>query len=100
MNKDINYTLSLLVPVLRANGEKVIKIEAVQDWYKGQYLDKDGNHREYMKKVAEITYESGYVKYADIGDDSNLTACYDVLAVIQQIKPQSAVIERIVRGVY
>lgn len=100
MNKDINLTLAALVPVLRMNGEKVVSIEAVHDWYKGQYKEADGTHREYMKEVAEITYENGHVKYADIGCDSNLTACYDVLAVIQQIKPESKVIERIERGVY
>ena len=100
MNKDINGTLAALIPVLQMNGENVVSIEAVHDWYKGQYKDSDGRHREYMKEVAEITYASGHVKYADIGCDSNLTACYDVLAVIQQFKPESAVIERIERGVY
>lgn len=94
MNKDINKTLSALIPVLNLNGEKVKSIEAVQDWYKGI----DG--REYMKEVAEITYENGYRRYADIGCDSNLTAVYDVLAVIQEIRPKSNVIERIVRDVY
>ena len=94
MNKDINKTLSALVPILNINGEKVKSIEAVQDWYKGV----DG--REYMKEVAEITYEDGYHKYADIDCDSNLTAVYDVLAVIQEIKQGSGAIERIVRDVY
>lgn len=94
MDKDINKTLSALIPVLNLNGEKVKSIEAVQNWYKGI----DG--REYMKEVAEITYENGYRRYADIGCDSNLTAVYDVLAVIQEIKPKSNVIERIVRDVY
>ena len=94
MNKDINKTLSALIPVLNMNGEKVKSIEAVQDWYKGI----DG--REYMKEVAEITYENGYHRYADIGCDSNLTAVYDVLAVIQEIKHGSGAIERIVRDVY
>lgn len=93
MNKDINKTLMALVPVLQMNGENVVKIEAVRDWYK------TGN-REYIKEVAEITYENGYRMYADIGCDSNLTACYDVLAVIQEIKPQSEKVERIERGVY
>ena len=93
MNKDINKTLMALVPVLQMNHEDIISIEAVHNWYKV------GN-REYMKEVAEITYRSGYQTYADIGSDSNLTACYDVLAVIQQIKPKSEKIERIERGVY
>ena len=100
MNKDINNTLYALIPILRMNGEKVMSIEAVHDWYKGQYKDSDGKHREYMKEVAEIVYENGYRMYADIGGDSNLTACYDILAVIQQLKPKSAVIERIERCVY
>lgn len=100
MNKDINSTLAALIPILRMNGENVVSIEAVHDWYKGQYKDSDGKLREYMKEVAEITYAGGHIKYADIGCDSNLTACYDVIAVIQQIKPESAVIERIERGVY
>lgn len=94
MNKDINKTFRELVPVLNMNGEKVKSIEAVQDWFIGS------GGREYMKEVAEITYENGHRRYADVGCDSNLTACFDVLAVIQEIKQPSAVIERIVRGVY
>ena len=93
MNKDINYTLAVLVPLLRMNGEKVVSVEAVEDWY-----EIDG--REYMKEVAEITYENGYRQYADIGCDANLTAVYDVIRVIQQMKPKSENIERIVRDVY
>lgn len=93
MNKDINFTLSALVPLLQMNHEKVVSVEAVEDWY-----EVDG--REYMKEVAEITYESGYCQYADIGCDSNLTAVCDVIAVINQIKPKSSRIERIVRDVY
>lgn len=93
MNKDINKTLMALVPILRMNNENVQKIEAVKNWY-------TLNGEEYMKEVAEITYDSGHVKYADIGCDSNLTAIYDVIAVIQQIKPRSEVIERIERNVY
>lgn len=93
MNKDINKTLMALVPILRMNGENVTNIEAVHDWYKA-------GDREYMKEVAEITYDNGTVRYADIGCDSNLTAIYDVIAVIQQIKPRSKAIERIERGVY
>ena len=75
------------------NREKVKTIEAVRDWYKV-----DGS--EYMKGVAEITYENGHRRYADIGCDSNLTALYDILAVIQDIKPSSSKIERIERNVY
>lgn len=93
MDKDINFTLMAMVPILRMNGEKVKSIEAVQDWYWS-------GGREYVKEVAEITYDNGHRVYADIGCDSNLTAVYDVLAVIQQIKPRSDVIMRIVRGVY
>ena len=93
MNKDINKTLMAMVPILRMNGEKVKSIEAVHDWYL------DGG-REYMKEVAEIVYDSGHCRYADIGCDSNLTAIYDVLAVIQRIKPGSSAIGRIERDVY
>ena len=93
MNKDINHTLSALVPLLRMNGEKVVSVEAVEDWYE------EGGH-EYMKEVAEITYENGYRQYADIGCDSNLTAVCDVIAVINQVKPKSSMIERIVRDAY
>lgn len=93
MNKNINRTLMALVPVLRMNGEKVKSIEAVNDWYKS-------GGREYYKEVAEIAYENGHTRYADIGGDSNLTAVYDVIAVIQEIKPESKAIERIERGVY
>lgn len=100
MNKDINNTLAALVLVLRINGEMVKSIEAVKDWY--QAPDQCGGRelREYCKEVAEITYDSGRVIYADIGGDSNLTACYDVLAVIQQLKRKSSAIERIERNVY
>ena len=93
MNKDINRTLTALVPILRMNGEMVKSIEAVNDWYKV-------GDREYLKEVAEITYDNGTRRYADIGCGSNLTAVYDVLAVTQQIKPRSSAIERIERGVY
>lgn len=93
MNKDINKTLMALVPILRMNNEKVQKIEAVKNWY-------TLNDNEYMKEVAEITYDNGYEIYADIGCDSNLTAIYDVIAVIQQIKPASTAIQRIERNVY
>lgn len=93
MNKDINRTLTALVPILRMNGEMVKSIEAVNDWYKV-------GDREYLKEVAEITYDNGTRRYVDIGCDSNLTAVFDVVAVIQQIKPRSSAIERIERGVY
>lgn len=97
MNKDINTTLMALVPILRMNGEKVASIEAVRDWH-GSYYNADG--REFMKEVAEITFDNGHRKYADIDCDANLTACYDVLAVIQDLKPRSTYIERIERDVY
>lgn len=93
MDKGINETLQALVPILNMNGEKIKRIEAVNNWYK------DGD-REYLKEVAEITYENGYKKYADIGSDSNLAACLDTLSVILCLKPPSAAIERIERGVY
>ena len=94
MNKTINHTLMALVPVLRMNGEKIKRIEAVQNWYKVK------GEKEYCKEVAEITFDDDYQIYADIGCDSNLTAVYDVVAVIQDIKPRSEYIQRIVRGVY
>lgn len=93
MNKDINKTLMALVPILKMNGENITSIEAVRDWYKV-------GDCEYMKEVAEITYDNGTVRYADIGCDSNITAIYDVIAVIQLIKPRSEAIERIERGAY
>lgn len=93
MNKDINFTLNALIPVLRINGEKVKSIEAVRNWYK------QGNN-EYCKEVAEITYDNDYVVYADIGGDANLTAIYDIMAVIQELKSPSIKIERIERGIY
>ena len=93
MNKNINHTLMALVPILQMNGENVVKIEAVRDWYKS-------HGREYCKEVAEITYMGGYQIYADIGCDANLTAVYDTVAVIQDIKPRSEKIERIERGIY
>ena len=93
MNKDINHTLMALVPILKANRESVKSIEAVRNWYKI-------GEREYCKEVAEITYENDHRIYADIGSDSNLTAVYDVMAVIQGLKPRSEAISRIERGVY
>ena len=93
MNKDINFTLSALIPVLRINGEKVKSIEAVRNWYKQ-------GDKEYCKEVAEITYENNCVLYADIGGDANLTAIYDIMAVIQEFKSPSIKIERIERGIY
>ena len=75
MNKDINKTLSMLVPVLNQTGERIESIEAVRNWYKAE--DYEGVTREYMKEVAEITFENGARKYADIGSDSNLAAIYD-----------------------
>ena len=99
MNADINKTLQALVPILRMNGENVKSIEAVHDWYKATHPG-IGEEREYMKEVAEITYDDGYRIYADIGSDSNLTAVYDVIAVIQGLKARSEAIDRIVRGVY
>ena len=97
MNRDINTTLMALVPILRMNGEKVARIEAVRDWH-GSYYNADG--KEFMKEVAEITFDNGHRIYADIGSDSNLAACYDVLAVILDLRPRSEYIERIERGVY
>lgn len=99
MNKDINRTLAALVPILRMNGEKIQKIEAVRNWYKARRHPGE-TAREYCKEVAEITTDSGVRIYADIGGDSNLTACFDVLGVIQQINPRSERIERIERGIY
>lgn len=93
MNKDINRTLQALVPILRMNGEKVISIEAVKNNYEFQNMT-------YIKEVAEIRYENGHCVYADIGGDSNLTALYDVLAVIQQIKKPSAQIMYVTRAIY
>ena len=98
MNKDINRTLAALVPILRMNGAPIQKIEAVRNWYKVRHRG-EATAREYCKEVAEITTDSG-VMYADIGGDSNMTACFDVLGVIQQINPQSERIERIERGIY
>ena len=76
------------VEVLDADGKKVVGIL------------KEVNGREFMKEVAEITFENGHHIYADIGSDSNLAAVYDVLAVILYIKDRSNNIERIVRNVY
>ena len=98
MDRDINKTLSMLVPVLKQTGERIKSIEAVHSWYKAE--DYEGVTREFMKEVAEITFENGHRIYANIGSDSNLAAIYDITAVLLQIKPQSTAIERIERGVY
>ena len=93
MNKDINKTLQALVPILNMNYEMVETIEAVKDMY-----EHDG--KSYCKEVAEITYKNGYQMYADIGGDSNLTAIYDVMAVIQGFKKPSTSVGYIQRGLY
>lgn len=36
MDKDINKTLSMLVPVLNQTGERIESIEAVKNWYKAK----------------------------------------------------------------
>ena len=95
MNKDINTTLQALVPLLRMNGYSVTRIEAVHDWYRPSESD-----REYRRELAEIAFDNGALRYADIGCDANLTACYDVLAVLLELKPRSTVLGRIARGVY
>lgn len=93
MNNDINKVFKAFVPILKMCGFKVASIEAVHDYYKDI-------GREYMKEVAEITYEDGYRIYADIGCDANITAIYDVIDVLQQHKPKSEKIERIERDLY
>lgn len=92
MNKGIQSSLEMLRQIMNLSGYKIKKIEAVMDWY---HVEPDG--REYCKEVAEITYENGYVLYADIGCDSNPAAVYDTLGVIIREKKSSAKIERIVR---
>lgn len=91
MNTDINETLFWLKEILRMNGENVKSIEAVEDWY---------DNGQYMKEVAEITYDNGSRRYADIGCDSNLAAVYDIMAVMCDIKPRSQAIEKIKRDIY
>lgn len=91
MNTNINETLFWLKEILRMNGENVKSIEAVEDWY---------DNGQYMKEVAEITYENGAKRYADIGCDSNLAAVYDIMAVMCDIKPRSQAIGEIKRDIY
>lgn len=91
MNKDINTTLYYVAQILWLNGEKITGIEAVEDWY---------DNGKYMKEVAEITYEDGHKRYADIDGDSNLAAVYDIVATVLQMKPRSSAIETIKRDVY
>ena len=93
MNKNINQTLNALVPILNMNGENVESIEAVRNWFQGI-------GQGHFKEVAEITYKNGYRKYADIGCDSNLTAIYDIMAVLQNLKQPSGGINIIERDVY
>ena len=91
MNKDINDTLCQLAKIMVMNGEPVKSIEAVEDWY---------DNGRYMKEVAEITYENGCRRYADIDCDSNLAAVYDVMAVVVGVKERAQMVENIKRGVY
>lgn len=94
MDKGIQTTLELLRKQLNISGYKIKKIEAVMDWY---HAGTDG--REYCKEVAEITYENGHVRYADIGSDSNPAAIKDTLAVVLGEKKESTKIERIARNI-
>lgn len=94
MNKGIQTSLERLRQLLNANGYPIIKIEAVTDWY---HVETDGC--EYCKEVAEISYENGNVRYADIGCDSNSAAIEDTLAVVLGKKKESTKIERIVRDI-
>lgn len=95
MNKNINQTLELLVPVLQSCHAKIKSIEAVRDWFS------DGKtSKKYMKEVAELEYEDGYRLYVDINGDSNIAAVYDVVAVLMGYKGQAGNIQEIERGVY
>lgn len=96
MNRDINYTLAALVPILRMNGEKVKSIEAVRHW-----STDINNGEEYFSEVAEITYDNDHKGYAYIEHDSNLAAVVDVMRTIMRggdvyISPK----EKIERNVY
>lgn len=93
MDKGINKTLMALVPILQSNGENIVKIEAVNNWFVGV------DNKEHKVEVAEITYADEYRKYADINHDSNLAAISDVLGVVLYEKPAFDYIGKIERNV-
>lgn len=71
---------------------KVQSIKPCNDYYKD---DEEPEH-EWLKEVAEITFQNGDVIYADIGGDSNSAAIKDVTDVIEGNKKPSRKIERLV----
>lgn len=85
MDKGINQSFKNLTKALKYTREPIKQIRAVEA------TTIEG----YIKDVAEVTYEDGHTKYADIGADSNLSALYDVMAMLVGIKPQSIGIKAI-----
>ena len=90
MDKGLHEAFRHLTEALQYTRDKdVVSIMPCLDYYHAS----DG--REYVKEVAEITFESGQKMYANIGGDANTTAMYDVLAVLCEQKRPSTKIERI-----
>ncbi len=90
MDKGLHEAFKHLTKALQYTRDKdVVSISACLDYYHAS------DDREYVKEVAEITFESGRKMYADIGGDANTTAMYDVLAVLCEQKRPSTKIERI-----
>lgn len=88
MDEGLNKCLEYLALAIKETRLPVRSIRPAMDYYKI-------GDREYQKEVAEIEFENGTKRYADIGGDSNLAAIYDVVAVLMDKKPRSKVIERI-----
>ncbi len=93
MDAGITECLYYLGKALSKTRYKVQTIKPCQDWYKVREEDRE---HEYMKEVAEITFQNGDVIYADIGCDSNSAAIKDVMYVVDGDKKQSSKIERLV----
>ncbi len=93
MDAGITECLYYLGKALSKTRYKVQRIKPCQNWYIVREEDKE---HEYMKEVAEITFQNGDVIYADIGGDSNSAAIKDVMYVVDGDKKQSSKIERLV----
>lgn len=90
MDRGIQKCMDALVEALKHTRESVKEIKVARDWFRVGESD-----HEYMKEVAEITFDGGGKMYADIGGDSNLAAIYDVISVLMEKKEESGYIQRI-----
>lgn len=92
MNVAINKDLMQLTQLLNKNGYRIESIEAVHDCYGKQHI--------FRHEVAEITYRNGYRVYANIDGDDNITAIFDIIAVLKDFNERYHVVGEIMRNIY